>query len=127
MQPLTDGGRAETGPRQVPTSSILRHCVSGSSHCHWRTKPSADSVGISRLATFLPLFLLFFPSSLLPFFPSSLPLLLSSSLPQPRYEPHSKTERPAAEVLAENGLSPLQLGAKEGLALINGTQVINYC
>ncbi|MFI5194224.1 MAG: histidine ammonia-lyase [Chitinophagales bacterium] len=29
---------------------------------------------------------------------------------------------PAAAVLAENGLKPLQLGPKEGLALINGTQ-----
>jgi histidine ammonia-lyase len=31
--------------------------------------------------------------------------------------------RPAAAVLRENGLQPLQLQAKEGLALINGTQV----
>lgn len=30
--------------------------------------------------------------------------------------------RPAAEVLAEEGLEPLELEAKEGLALINGTQ-----
>lgn len=30
----------------------------------------------------------------------------------------------AAEVLAKNGLSPLRLQAKEGLALINGTQLI---
>ncbi len=29
--------------------------------------------------------------------------------------------RPAAEVLQENGIGPLALGAKEGLALINGT------
>lgn len=29
---------------------------------------------------------------------------------------------PAAEALAEAGLAPLQLGAKEGLALLNGTQ-----
>ena len=33
-------------------------------------------------------------------------------------------KRPAAAVLAEHGLSPLQLGPKEGLALINGTQFI---
>lgn len=31
--------------------------------------------------------------------------------------------RPAGEVLAEHGLQPLQLGPKEGLALLNGTQV----
>lgn len=31
--------------------------------------------------------------------------------------------RPAAEVLAELGLEPLTLGPKEGLALLNGTQV----
>lgn len=30
--------------------------------------------------------------------------------------------RPAAEALAEAGLAPLTLGAKEGLALVNGTQ-----
>ena len=33
-------------------------------------------------------------------------------------------KRPAAAVLAEHGLHPLQLGPKEGLALINGTQFI---
>ncbi|MFC4425905.1 histidine ammonia-lyase [Deinococcus navajonensis] len=32
--------------------------------------------------------------------------------------------RPAAEVLSELGLTPLQLQAKEGLALINGTQLM---
>jgi histidine ammonia-lyase len=32
------------------------------------------------------------------------------------------TERPAAEVLAEEGLEPIALQAKDGLALINGTQ-----
>ncbi len=32
--------------------------------------------------------------------------------------------RPAAEVLAENGLAPLQPAPKEGLCLINGTQVM---
>jgi histidine ammonia-lyase len=32
------------------------------------------------------------------------------------------TRRPAAEVLREHGIAPLQLLAKEGLALINGTQ-----
>ncbi|HZO24218.1 MAG TPA: histidine ammonia-lyase [Steroidobacteraceae bacterium] len=31
--------------------------------------------------------------------------------------------RPAAEALAQEGLSPLELGPKEGLALLNGTQV----
>jgi histidine ammonia-lyase len=32
--------------------------------------------------------------------------------------------RPAAEILEAKGLSPIQLGPKEGLALINGTQFI---
>ncbi|MFA6234735.1 MAG: histidine ammonia-lyase, partial [Bacteroidota bacterium] len=32
--------------------------------------------------------------------------------------------RPAAEALKENGLQPVVLGAKEGLALINGTQMM---
>jgi len=31
---------------------------------------------------------------------------------------------PAAEVLKENGLEPMRLGYKEGLALINGTQLV---
>jgi histidine ammonia-lyase len=31
--------------------------------------------------------------------------------------------RPAAEVLAQEGMAPLELGPKEGLALLNGTQV----
>ena len=31
---------------------------------------------------------------------------------------------PSAEVLSQNGIKPLQLGPKEGLALINGTQFI---
>ena len=31
--------------------------------------------------------------------------------------------RPAAEVLAEQGLKPVSLGPKEGLALLNGTNV----
>lgn len=35
---------------------------------------------------------------------------------------HPGTTRPAAAVLAEHGLDPIQLEAKEGLALINGTQ-----
>lgn len=34
------------------------------------------------------------------------------------------TIRPAAEVLKSKGLEPIQLGAKEGLALINGTQMM---
>ena len=33
--------------------------------------------------------------------------------------------RPAAEVLAEQGWSPISLGPKEGLALINGTQMMS--
>lgn len=32
--------------------------------------------------------------------------------------------KPAAQVLADNGLAPMELHAKEGLALINGTQFI---
>jgi len=37
---------------------------------------------------------------------------------------HRGVQRPAGEVLAEYGLKPIQLGPKEGLALINGTQFI---
>ncbi len=36
---------------------------------------------------------------------------------------HKGRRRPAAEVLAEHGIAPITLGAKEGLALLNGTQV----
>jgi len=36
----------------------------------------------------------------------------------------SWAQRPAADVLRENGLQPIQLKPKEGLALINGTQLI---
>jgi histidine ammonia-lyase len=36
---------------------------------------------------------------------------------------HAGETRPAAEVLHRIGAAPLQLGAKEGLALLNGTQV----
>jgi histidine ammonia-lyase len=36
---------------------------------------------------------------------------------------HAGRRRPAAEVLAEHGLAPIELAAKEGLALLNGTQV----
>ncbi|MDF2780914.1 MAG: histidine ammonia-lyase [Geminicoccaceae bacterium] len=36
---------------------------------------------------------------------------------------HAGATRPAAEVLRTIGAAPLQLGAKEGLALLNGTQV----
>ena len=32
---------------------------------------------------------------------------------------------PASVVLKENGLEPMQLGYKEGLALINGTQLVS--
>jgi histidine ammonia-lyase len=35
---------------------------------------------------------------------------------------HGET-RPAAEALAQEGITPLELGPKEGLALLNGTQV----
>ncbi|GAA4030491.1 histidine ammonia-lyase [Sphingomonas rosea] len=35
---------------------------------------------------------------------------------------HRGTVRPAAAILSELGLTPLELGPKEGLALINGTQ-----
>lgn len=35
--------------------------------------------------------------------------------------------RPAAEVLAEEGWEPLELAAKDGLALINGTQFMSAC
>jgi len=38
---------------------------------------------------------------------------------------HDGTRRPAAEVLAAAGRAPLVLEAKEGLALINGTQMMN--
>lgn len=36
---------------------------------------------------------------------------------------HRGLRRPAVEVLAEHGIAPLELAAKEGLALLNGTQV----
>ncbi|MEO3430605.1 histidine ammonia-lyase [Pelagibius sp. CAU 1746] len=36
---------------------------------------------------------------------------------------HAGNRRPAAEVLAEHGIEPIELAAKEGLALLNGTQV----
>ncbi len=36
---------------------------------------------------------------------------------------HNGTRRPAGEVLAEHGIDPIELAAKEGLALLNGTQV----
>ena len=35
--------------------------------------------------------------------------------------------RPAAEVLAEEGWEPVELAAKDGLALINGTQFMSAC
>jgi histidine ammonia-lyase len=40
------------------------------------------------------------------------------------YNPKSKKYEDASTVLKENGLSPISLQAKEGLALINGTQFI---
>lgn len=40
------------------------------------------------------------------------------------WDPKTGDIKPAAEVLASNGLTPLKLGAKEGLALINGTQMM---
>jgi len=40
------------------------------------------------------------------------------------WNPTDKVYQPAAEVLAKHGLSPIKLKAKEGLALINGTQFI---
>ncbi|NIA68941.1 histidine ammonia-lyase [Pelagibius litoralis] len=36
---------------------------------------------------------------------------------------HGGEARPAREVMAERGLEPIELAAKEGLALLNGTQV----
>lgn len=38
---------------------------------------------------------------------------------------HMDGERPAGDVLAEHGLEPLRLRAKDGLALINGTQLMS--
>ena len=38
--------------------------------------------------------------------------------------PPKNATRPASQILAENGLTPIELSAKEGLALINGTQLI---
>ncbi|EFC47317.1 histidine ammonia lyase [Naegleria gruberi] len=40
------------------------------------------------------------------------------------YNPSTKTYEDAAKVLKEHGLEPIQVQAKEGLALINGTQFI---
>lgn len=44
---------------------------------------------------------------------------------------HKGIRKSSAEALAEEGLKPLNLGAKEGLALLNGTQFMggygNYC
>lgn len=40
------------------------------------------------------------------------------------WEPGSDRRGPAADVLAGASLSPIRLGAKEGLAMINGTQMI---
>ncbi|EER18889.1 Histidine ammonia-lyase, putative [Perkinsus marinus ATCC 50983] len=41
------------------------------------------------------------------------------------WDPQSAEPKPAGEVLERHGLEPLQLGPKEGLALINGTQLIS--
>ncbi|MEO1075920.1 MAG: histidine ammonia-lyase [Bacteroidota bacterium] len=41
------------------------------------------------------------------------------------WDAEGKHARPAADVLAEHGLAPLTLGAKDGLALINGTQMMS--
>lgn len=40
------------------------------------------------------------------------------------HNPSTKQYEPAAQVLAQFGLKPIDLQAKEGLALINGTQFI---
>lgn len=40
------------------------------------------------------------------------------------WDPRTGEKRPAGAVLRQHGLEPLQLGPKEGLALINGTQLI---
>ena len=53
-----------------------------------------------------------------------LPLLGEGELMQ-RGADGAWVTRPAAEVLAEHGWSPISLGPKEGLALINGTQMMS--
>ena len=53
-----------------------------------------------------------------------LPLLGEGELMERRADGEWIT-RPAAEVLAEKGWSPISLGPKEGLALINGTQMMS--
>lgn len=53
-----------------------------------------------------------------------LPLLGEGELMQ-RNADGQWTTRPAAEVLKEKGWSPISLGPKEGLALINGTQMMS--
>ena len=40
------------------------------------------------------------------------------------YNPSTKTYEDAGKVLKEHGLEPIEVHAKEGLALINGTQFI---
>ncbi|MBU0639447.1 MAG: histidine ammonia-lyase [Planctomycetes bacterium] len=58
-----------------------------------------------------------------------LPLLGRGEMSVPRHATESgQDERevhPAAEVLAAHGLQPLRLASKEGLALINGTQLMS--
>lgn len=41
------------------------------------------------------------------------------------WDPHTGEQAPAAAVLANHGLAPIQLEAKEGLAMINGTQLMS--
>ncbi len=40
------------------------------------------------------------------------------------WDPKRKIWSNAKEILAENNITPISLGAKEGLAMINGTQFI---
>ena len=40
------------------------------------------------------------------------------------WDPMSGEAKPAAEVLRAMDVDPIKLGAKEGLAMINGTQLI---
>ena len=53
-----------------------------------------------------------------------LPLMGEGEIMQRNAEGHW-TQRPAGDVLEEKGWSPIALGPKEGLALINGTQMMS--